>query len=253
MHIAYLPVLFLSAACCLHACGVYPNFEASRTVEFAVPAEALQRVQCTSHNGSIEITGADVTTVAVRVVLTARGHSAEEAQANLAFLDVAQATKDGVLTLSGKKAAEAPSHIAPGFAFALTVPKALAASLTTYNGRVEAKDLAGELGAITHNGRIQADVTSKLLNLETHNGSIDVTARTSGSLGGQLVTHNGSVTLQVADGATTTVTAKTHNGSVGSEGAATYTKEKRSRGVAKYGSGDGKLTVTTHNGNVRLR
>lgn len=253
MRIAYLPVLFLSAACCLHACGVYPQFEASRTVEFTVPADDLQRVQCTSHNGRIEITGADVTTVGVRVVLTARGHTAEEAEANLQFLDVAKATKDGVLALNGTKSPEAPSHLSPGFAFTLSVPKALAVSLTTHNGRVEATDLTGEFGAVTHNGRIQADVASKLLNLETHNGAIEVTSRATGAVAGQLVTHNGSVTLAMAEGASATVSARTHNGSVGSDGPAKYTKNSRSNGVAVYGAGDGKLTVTTHNGGVRLR
>jgi DUF4097 and DUF4098 domain-containing protein YvlB len=253
MRIAYLPVLFLSAACCLHACGVYPQFEANRTVEFTLPADQLQRVQCTSHNGRIEITGADVTTVAVRVVLTARGHTAQEAEENLRFLDVAKTTKEGVLSLSGTKAPEAPSHLSPGFAFTLTVPKALAVSLTTHNGRVEAKDLTGEFGAITHNGRIQADVASKLLNLETHNGAIEVTSRASGTVDGQLVTHNGSVTLALAEGASTTVSARTHNGSVSNDGAAQNTKNSRSNGVARYGAGDGKLSVTTHNGGVRLR
>lgn len=253
MRIAYLPVLFLSTACCLHACGVYPQYEANRTVEFTLPADQLQRVQCTSHNGSIEISGADVATVAVRVVLTARGHTAEEAEANLQFLDVAKATKDGVLALSGTKSPEAPSHLSPGFAFTLTVPKAMAVSLTTHNGRVEAKDLAGEFGATTHNGRIQADVASQLLNLETHNGAIEVTSRATGAVAGQLVTHNGSVTLAMAEGANATVSARTHNGSVGSEGPAKYTKNSRSNGVAVYGAGDGKLSVTTHNGSVRLR
>lgn len=253
MHIAYLPVLFLSAACCLQACGVYPQFEANRTVEFTLPADQLQRVQCTSHNGSIEITGADVATIAVRVVLTARGHTAEEAEQNLRFLDVAKATKDGVLSLSGTKSPEAPRDLSPGFAFTLAVPKAMAVSLTTHNGRVEAKDLAGEFGAITHNGRIQADVASKLLNLETHNGAIEVTSRAAGAVAGQLVTHNGSVSLTVAEGTSATVSARTHNGSVGSDGPAKYTKNSRSNGVAVYGTGDGKLTVTTHNGGVRLR
>jgi DUF4097 and DUF4098 domain-containing protein YvlB len=71
---------------------------------------------------------------------------------------------------------------------------------------------------------------------------------------GTITTHNGAVTLALPDGAGAMVDASTHNGSIEVQGAArTVARRSRNSVEASYGDGQGKLTVTTHNGGVSLQ
>jgi len=144
--------LLLSLFPLVAACTT-PMHKASRVVTFEVPATALQRLGCTSHNGSIRVTGdAKAAVVTVRAELSVRGFTPEEAAANLAQLDVAQEVAGDALTLGGRCPDALRRRFSPAFDFTITAPARLAVSATSHNGGIRAEGVDGEVQATTHNG-----------------------------------------------------------------------------------------------------
>lgn len=245
-----LPLLFLLPT----ACTIHPSHEARRVVDFTVPAAGIEALRCTSHNGAIVVIGASGRSdYAVRVEITAHGNSQEEADANLAQLDVDRTTREGVLTLAGKVPDGMPMVCSPGFAFTVTAPQDCRLALETHNGSIEVKGTKGRVDLQTHNGEVVADVTTGQVDVVTHNGSISLTVSGNEPVNGKVESHNGSVTVQLPQGSGTNVVASSDNGKVDVGGHARVTGEGKSRVEASYGEGNGKLSVSTHNGAVSVR
>ena len=68
-----------------------------------------------------------------------------------------------------------------------------------------------------------------------------------------MTTHNGNVTLGFPGAVDATVTASTHNGSLSGGAKLADAKVSRRQLTGRIGAGTGKLTITTHNGNVTVR
>jgi DUF4097 and DUF4098 domain-containing protein YvlB len=249
MNMRYPALLFLFAAACS-----FPRHTASKVVEFTVPATALQRLECETHNGGITITGSPTAdAVSVRAEMSVRGYSQEEADSNLHLLEVGSETTDGKLRLFGKYPRNELSNRSPSFAFTLTIPSRLAVELESHNGDLRVTDLAGALKSTTHNGDIQLKGQSPKVALETHNGSVIADFAGTGSLDGDVVTHNGNVVLGFPGDVDATVAASTHNGSLTGGTRLADAKVTRRQLNGRVGAGTGKLTVTTHNGDVTVR
>lgn len=245
-----LPLLVLLPA----ACTMHPSHVASRVVDFTVPATGIEALRCTSHNGAIVVFGeSGRTEFSVRVEISAHGNSQAEADANLAQLDVDRATRDGVLTLVGKVPDGIAQDCSPGFAFTVTAPRDCQLALETHNGSVEVKGTKGRVEVQTHNGEIIADVASNQLDVVTHNGSIALTVSGTEPVNGKVESHNGSVTVQLPQGSGTNVVATSGNGGVDVGGGARVIGKGKNSAEVAYGEGHGKLSVSTHNGAVRVR
>ncbi len=249
MDMRYPALLFLFTA----ACSI-PGHTASKVVEFSVPAGTLQRLDCETHNGGITITGSPTAdSVTVRAEMSVRGYSQEEADANLHLLEVGNETIDGKLRLYGKFPRAELSNRSPSFAFTMTIPTRLEVTLLSHNGDLNVTDLAGALKSTTHNGDIGLKGQSPKVALETHNGSVVADFAGTGSLDGDVTTHNGNVTLGFPGAVDATVTASTHNGSLSGGAKLADAKVSRRQLTGRIGAGTGKLTITTHNGNVTVR
>lgn len=229
------------------------DYEARRTVERQEAAAGIGAIDCTSHNGSIEIVGVpDAAGISIRAELLARGQSPEEADAHVRQLDLAIERKGDRLVVTGVKPAGMPGYASPSFAFALQVPQALAVALTTHNGDVRVRSIDGKLVAATHNGRIEAQTAAREVQIETHNGSVEVAFAGEGAAAGSIVTHNGSV--RVAMGRrSAAIDASTANGSVATESLDASVTGSRTDKKIVVGDGGGALTIRTHNGSVLLR
>ncbi len=206
-----LPLLFLLA---VPACS-YPKHVAKRSVAFDAPAAALQRLECSSHNGRIEVVGdPDATMVTVRAELSVRGETPADAEANLALLQVGQETDGGTLRLAGRWPRDVLARMSPAFAFTITVPARLELALVTHNGGLRAVDVAGATQATTHNGDVSVAFP----------GAVDAA-----------------------------FTARTHNGSTSDGGRLAEASVGRRELSGRLGAGSGAIVVTTHNGNVTIR
>ena len=249
MNMRYPALLFLCAAACS-----FPRHTASKVVEFTVPATALQRLECETHNGGITITGSPTAdAVTVRAEMSVRGYTQDEADTNLHLLEIGNETTDGKLRLFGKYPRNELMNRSPSFAFTLTVPQRLEVTLESHNGDLHMLQLDGALHSITHNGDIELKGNNCKVSLETHNGNVVADFAGTGALDGVVTTHNGNVSLGFPGQVDATVAASTHNGSLSGGARLVDAKQTRRQLSGRLGAGTGKLTVTTHNGDVSVR
>lgn len=245
-----LPLLFLLA---VPACS-YPKHVAKRSVAFDAPAAALQRLECSSHNGRIEVVGdPDATMVTVRAELSVRGETPADAEANLALLQVGQETDGGTLRLAGRWPRDVLARMSPAFAFTITVPARLELALVTHNGGLRAVDVAGATQATTHNGDVEWRGRSRQVALESHNGDVRAEFAADGDVRAEVQTHNGDVSVAFPGAVDAAFTARTHNGSTSDGGRLAEASVGRRELSGRLGAGSGAIVVTTHNGNVTIR
>lgn len=248
MRIHVLPVLFLGASC------AFPAYTARRTVDLKLPAPGLQQLHCTSHNGNIEVTGDPASTqVELRAELSVRGHSQGEADDNLRLLSVGHDFTGGKLRIYGEFPEGSLYNMSPSFAFTLKVPQNVALELASHNGDITARGTVGAQRLESHNGSIEAEVSARNLTVETHNGRVGIHVRTEGPIDGRIESHNGGIDVRFGDKASTTLSASTHNGDITPPDRLQDARIGKNSLQARIGDGGGALSITTHNGDVRIR
>jgi len=243
----------VTTAALASACS-YPRFQAKKTIEFTLPAASVSRLLCTSHNGRIVVDGdPTATAVNLKAEMSVRGHTQEEANANLNLLEVGQEQTDGQLKLWGKYPTGVFDNLSPSFAFTMTVPARMQLQLETHNGDLVARGTEGAIRLETHNGSIEAKVTTQKVEVETHNGAVALDLAGSGPLDGNISSHNGGIRIGIAGERGTTIEAATHNGSIQAGANVATASVSRNRLSGRIGDGSGKLVITTHNGSVTIR
>jgi len=248
----------------LFAGCAYPTFVSSKVIELSIPAADLTTVSCVSHNGNVTVTGdPQATEVALRAELSVRGYSQSEADANLLLLSLGKDRDNGTLKIYGKYDALQLRSVSPSFTFTLKVPQQVAVILTSHNGDIRANGTRGTVALESHNGDIVADAATCQVRAETHNGEVRIDLATDpanpGKLDGEITSHNGNIVVSLAEGISTSLHASTHNGEITaasplSSGRQLQDATKKPRSLrGRLGDGTGSLTITTHNGDVRLR
>ena len=237
----------------LAACFNHPQFVANKVIEAEVPAVAVQQLVCESHNGDIEATGAPAETIVLRVEMSVRGMTQEEADANLQLLELGREKVGDRLRLFGKYPANALDNRSPSFAFTLIVPARLALHLESHNGDIVARSVGGTVVATTHNGRIQAELAGAKVALKTHNGDVQLRLEGTAPLDGTVESHNGEVGILFGSGRAAAIAANPHNGRITTGGQVRVLEKGEDSLRGQVGEGGGKLTVTTHNGDITLQ
>lgn len=248
MRPALLLVPVLAAGC------VFPNYQASKVVEFTIPAADLQKIDCQSHNGDIIVSGDPAASaVALRAELSVRGYSQAEADANLHLLEVCHEEALGTLRVWGKYPEGELGNRSPSFRFSMKVPPRLALQLLSHNGDVEATGTAGPVAIETHNGDIGGSLRTHHVVATTHNGDVDLRLEGDGALDGEIRSHNGDIAVALADGLGTSLEATTRNGRVTPPVRVAEASIGKRSLRCSLGDGKGRLVVETHNGNVVFR
>lgn len=235
----------------LTACS-YPSFVASKTVEYEVPADGVQRLACTTHNGAITVTGdAAAKPIRLRAEITARATSQAEADALLHQLDVRRDLVDGALQVGGQ-GPQTGWTTQSSFAFTFAVPPSVRVALESHNGALRVTGMQDEVSAVTHNGEVVVDAAAPVVATSSHNGDVRLTLR--GELREATVeTHNGEVAVEMAAAGNAKVTVETHNGTIHVPANLRDAVHERGLLQGRFGEGKGNLRITTHNGDVRLR
>ncbi len=269
MHRSILSTVAALLATTTVACSIGPKVwtESQRTFRF--PAASVKSVDVTTHNGKVHLSAADGDEAVVEATIRAGGIDEADAADCLANLELIVVEKDGVLVakynLPGKRSgwgvqvsftvtqpAGAPTKVLTHNGKVVAQRIRADVELTTHNGQIKLEECSGAWNAHTHNGSIEASGRSSEINLRTHNGKVTVRVDGTGALSGKLVSHNGSITVDMVSDRDTEVNCETHNGGIDvSENFRTVHSKKRSySGV--LGAGGSKLSVETHNGNIRV-
>ncbi|MBA7630891.1 hypothetical protein ES703_38416 [subsurface metagenome] len=268
-----LCLLVVAAACCINIGGCAMRAKYERTVQLSASLSPGSSFAAQTHNGSITITGADVTDCNLTATITARAITEEDAKKLAERIKIKLEPWGDKLTTKIDK---------PTFRFNqsvsvsldVTVPNNTDLELTTHNGAIIITDITGRLNATTHNGKVTAEQISGTIELHTHNGSV-ICREVSGNTqlkthnGGikvyyseaapsvcniSLITHNGGIDLTTPSNFSGEVEASTHNGSINTElPIMVKGKVSRRKLTGTIGTGQGKLHLETHNGSIRLR
>jgi len=268
-----LCLLVVAAGCCFNigSCAMRAKYE--RTVRLSAPLSPGSGFAAQTHNGSITITGADVTDCNLTATITARAMTEEDAK------KLAERTTIKLEPFGDKLTAkiDKPTFLmnqTVSVSLDVTAPNRNNLELTTHNGAIRITNITGRLNGTTHNGKVTAEQVSGTTELHTHNGSV-ICREISGDI--QLKTHNGNVKVYYSEAAPSVcnislitynggidlatpsnfsgeVEASTHNGSINTDLPITVVgKIRKSKLTGTIGTGQGKLHLETHNGSIGIR
>jgi len=270
---SFLCLLFVAAGCCFNigSCAMRAKYQ--RTVQLSAPLSPGSSFAAQTHNGSITITGADVTDCNLTATIVAQAITEEDAKKLAERIKIKLEPWGDKLTAKIDKPTFMRNQ-SVSVNLDVTVPNRSGLELTTHNGEIRITDITGRLNATTHNGKVTAEQISGNIELRTHNGSV-ICRQISGDT--QLKTHNGNVKLYYSEAAPSVcnislitynggielttpsnfsgeVDASTHNGSIRTDLPITVVgKVSKSKLTGKIGEGQGKLHLSTHNGSIRIK
>lgn len=234
----------------LPACESF-QFEARDTETLHVAAGDVDGVRCQTHNGAIAIeAGLNLDRIQITAHKRIRAIDQETADAALRDLDIIAKVEGGTLQLFVPK--RSTSTWNASVSFTVKMPKISSAKLSTHNGAIHLAGAGSKVEATTHNGAIRIDGDCTQIALETHNGAIACKLRGQGAVDGEIETHNGGVAVELDAARSVAIAARTHNGSMSTREPIQVTEVEKRRMHAHLGSGEGKLRIQTHNGNIRV-
>ncbi len=244
-----------------------------RTAQLSSPLSSGSGFEARTHNGSIEIAGADVTDCNLTATITARARTEEDAKKLAERTTVKlESFGDRLIARIDKPTFLTNQSVSVGLD--VQVPNESDLELTTHNGSIVIRNITGRLNGTTHNGKITAEQVSGTAELHTHNGSVTCReisgdSRLKSHNGSikvyyskaapsvcdiSLITYNGGIEIETPSNFTGEFDASTHNGSIRTDLPITIVgKVSKSRLSGKIGSGPGKLHLETHNGSIRIK
>lgn len=266
-------LLVIVAGCCIHmgSCAMQARYE--RQVRLSAPLQPGSAFEARTHNGSITITGADVTDCNLTAVIIARAATEEDAQKLAEEVKIKLQPFGSRLTVQIEKP-QFMMNRSVSVNLNVTVPNRTDTELithngavtianitgstdaTTHNGRVTTENISGETKLQTHNGKITCRQISGGIQLHTHNGSITAVCSTDAPpvCDVSMVTHNGSVDFTAPPNLSAKVQISTHNGSISTDLPITVMGKITKRELTgSIGEGQGKLHLETYNGSINLR
>lgn len=245
----------------------------TQTERIDLDTSTLSAMEVRSHNGGIHFEGLDSRSAEAYIIATkkAGGITPGDAEDAMDAIEVFVESDGNGLQRVGWRWNQL-KHLfwSASVSFDIRAPGNIDFDGQTHNGGVELEGLEGNLRLITHNGSISSQSSGGKLYAETHNGRIvstyegsDVTLLTHngrvvadlskcGEINGKIVTHNGGVELTLGENVSADLRCRTHNGSIRCKVPIQNSEISRSYLTATLGSGQGKLSVTTHNGSVRI-
>ena len=271
--VSLLCLLAVAACSCINIGGFGTRVKYERTVRLSLPMSPGSSFEAQNHNGSIKITGADITDCNLTATITASGNTVEDAK-KLAEITTVKLESFGNRLIAKINKPAFLRNQSVSFSLDVQVPNESDLELTTHNGSVEISNITGRLNGTTHNGKITTEQVSGITELLTYNGSVtcrdisgDTRLRTySGSIKVyysktappvcdiSLITRNGGIEIETPSSFSGEIDVSTRNGSIRTDLPITIVgKISKSKLSGKIGSGQGKLHLETHNGSIRLQ
>lgn len=214
-------------------------------------------------NGSVSVEIWDQSSVEIVAEKRVDSRSADTAREALEKIEILVSESDGRLGIE----TEQPSGMSGFFdwlfgrshnasvRYELRVPRTAELSIRTVNGNVSTVGSGARQRLRSTNGRIEVDDAQRGVDAHTTNGSIDVELRAA-AVEPEIVlgTTNGSITLHLPSDVRGSLEARTVNGTVRTEIPVTLegSASKKRLHAELNGGGDGRITLRTTNGSIRI-
>lgn len=254
--------------------GASPRVWAEGSEVLTFPREGVSGVDVQTHNGSIhaDALADSEPMLRVRVNRRAGGASQEEAESNLAAMEiVSKRTAEGVVRVAWRWRDMRNSYRHARVDYEVEMPPELPFKGETHNGSVLLRGVGGDVAVLTHNGgvaiadhgggrvsarthngSVEVRTSARDVDLETHNGRVGVELTGAGPVDGKVVSHNGRVRVETALERTFRLSASTDNGGVTVGVPLSKLEARESRVQGQFGDGEGMLLLRTHNGSIRV-
>ena len=188
------------------------KFWVENTQSFSVEATKIADLTISTHNGAIDVTGADTAELSVNVVYKAGGKNEQDAQAALEAIElVSRATDSDSYELGWRWREPKKSGWSGKVRFQVQVPARLIINAVTHNGEIGVRGTSAECDLTSHNGRLVVEGGGDALKVHTHNGRVEVASQATRM---DVTSHNGSVNIDASKCPTLGGEIKCHNGSI---------------------------------------
>lgn len=246
--------LLALAAIAVLASGCTVRERRRETITRQWPAAGIERVKLTEVNGSIDVTASESNAIELTAHVRTRGVKPEPGEENKGYF---RTTIDGDTLRIGRREGGGVRFF-PGsddiqIQYVLRVPPTVALELTTANGRVVTRGIAGETEVATVNGSIDLETpgTSEV-NLTTVNGRVRAKFL-SDFRGARMKTVNGSVEAVLPPDASFACDLSQVNGDFEASFPLSIHSHPGSRRVSgEVNGGRHNLKIVTVNGDIRI-
>jgi len=265
--------IVLAGCCMCWNWGAQEHYE--RTEQLSSPMEGIEHLKVDTSFGEVKIIGQDRADCNITAKINSNAPTYDEAKRLAEETKIILETKGNTLIIRADKPYNTGHNRSIGIAYDVVLPIKTSINCDTSFGKVELKNITGEVWAKSSFGKIEAENISGKINLDTSYGEIDCEKIISGDFHAK--TSFGKVDIRFADacpadlkakietsyGEAVCELAKSFQGNVDIETSFGSIKTElpilvkgevgKSHITGSIGSGNGRLDLKTSFGSVRIK
>jgi hypothetical protein len=248
-----LVVFIIVFSLSISGCEVSEKYQ--KTVQLSKPLGPGKQFEVVTHNGSINVNGAETGSCNISAKITGRGPTVEDARHVAESIYIELVFVDDKLIADIKKPAWLEQRYY-SIDYDIHLPAATGLNFHTHNGSIQVETITEPINLSTHNGGIDCYNVSGRVYAKTHNGSVNIAYDENklNTMDTYISTHNGGIEIKTTDKLSAQLNASTHNGSITvSKPVTVEGKIDKNNLRGKIGTGLGSMHLTTHNGAIIIR
>ena len=252
--ICLLCMLTVSAGSCVNIGDLWPRVEYKETKKLDAPLSPGSILALENDVGSITIDGQDVTNCKVTAAITVKAPTEEEAK-DLAEQIKIELEQDGdTLTVKTRKPRKKRRR-SISINFKIIVPKQTALQISSDVGEIQVSNITEDIKAQTDVGKISCKEISGDIDLNVDVGKVNVvySKTASAACNVTIKTDVGSIDITTPPECSATVHANTDVGSITTDMPLTIKGRVSKNLQGTIGAGEGKLSLMTDVGSIRIR
>jgi DUF4097 and DUF4098 domain-containing protein YvlB len=253
MFLVFLSCFVVAAmGCNTNGCEAKEKYERIVTLKNALPADGSFEAQ--THNGHINVTGADVAECNLIATITAHADTVENAQKLAEAVEVKLISSGNKLTAKIEKPESAP-HEYVCVDLDVTVPKQTALQLGANVGEIKITDIAQPIKVGTNVGAISCKEITGDIDVKTNVGQVIVLySKTAPSACNANVKIDvGEIDFTAPPGLSAQVNLSANLGSIQTALPLTVKGKINQDSSGSIGKGEGKITLKTNVGSIKIR
>lgn len=252
--VGFLLCLLIAAAGCFWTAGCIPTEKYERTVHLSAPLSPGGSFEAQTHNGYINITGADVSTCDVTATITAKAATTEKARKLAEETRIKLEPAGDKLRVKVEKPPMADKD-AICVSFDITVPEQTALDLKTNVGELNVENTTRPIEAATNVGTITCKEITGRVDLTSNVGEVKVVyAETAPSAcNANINTDIGEINFDGPPDLSAQVNVSVNIGSIQTDLPLTVTGKINKSLSGTIGKGEGKITLKTNIGSIKIR
>lgn len=183
----------------------------SRSYDWNLDCEGIQRVQLTLDNGSVHVVGADQESITIHACVEVCARTESAARDYINSICPQLETNNDTLCINQRFPSDTRNFRAQ-IHYEIKAPHALNLDIRTHNAPVDIESIEGVMSMVTHNGDIRLTGCAGDIEAETHNGQVK-TLQLALRGPGAMTTHNGSIHAEIVQ-IDQSLAVESHNGNI---------------------------------------